>query len=403
MNKKEVSEIKRQFKMDNEDLLINNIGIYYINKNNEIVCSSIKRFTELKDMVAGMPVDEKSWGQIEEENFIEIFKKTLGGQLGKGLVEYSFPNDLILNHDPIYTELINLLDGGLEVKEEVDSYVKFMVEKLARDEEYAICITNCTYTLPVKDINGFKVRDDALKSNIEEYNFILISICPVTYTKLGLFYNKEKKMIEHKENNEKIVEMPVTGFLFPAFNDRSADVNNVLVYNKKAKEPDKSLINYVLGCNFMMTSDEEQEKFNILITKVITDDNDANTAIDYKITQSIHQLISEKIEKNILDTEITTLSGYELKSILKQSGVSDEKLEKFDDIYEEVVVDKNYQFKAVNSINASKLNIKSQDVVININSDASEKVTAQIIDGKKCLVVELDENVDINGLNVRIK
>ena len=64
---------------------------------------------------------------------------------------------------------------------------------------------------------------------------------------------------------------------------------------------------------------------------------------------------------------------------------------------------KNYQFKAVNAINASKLNIKSPDVVINVNSDASDKVTAQIIDGKKCLVVELDENVDINGLNVRIK
>lgn len=403
MNKKEVSEIKRQFKMDNEDMLINNIAVYYINKENEIICSEIKHFTELKDMVAGYPESDKSWGQLDEENFIEIFKKTLSGQLGKGLVEYAFPNEILLEKDNCYTKLTNLLDGHLENKKDVDSYISFLADSLNKNEEYAICIASCTYTLPVKDINGFKVTDDSLKSSVDEFDFIITSICPVSLTKIGLYYNKEKTTIEHKENTDKIIEMPIEGFIFPAFNDRTADINNILVYNKKAKEPDKALINIALGCNFTMTSDEEQEKFNILVTKIISGNDDTNVGIDYNITQAMHQIISDKISSNVLDTEITTISRSELKSILKQSGVSNKNLEKYDEIYDEVIKNKNYQFKAVNAINASKLNIKSPDVVINVNSDASDKVTAQIIDGKKCLVVELDENVDINGLNVRIK
>lgn len=403
MNKKEIAEIKRQFKLDNDDMLINNIAVYYINKENEIICSAIKRFTEQKDMLAGKPDSENSWGQLDEEYFIEIFKKTLGGQLGKGLVEYVFPTDILTGKDNCYTKLTDLLNGHLEDKKEVDSYVTFIANCLNKNEEYAICIASCTYTLPTKDINGFKVTDDSLISSSDEFDFIILSVCPIALTKIGLYYNKSKDTIEHKENTDKIIEMPIEGFIFPVFNDRTTDINNVLIYNKKSKEPDKALINSALGCNFVMTSDEEQEKFNLLITKIISDSNDLNIGIDYKVTQAMHQIISEKISSNILDTELTTISKGELKSILKQSGVSDEKLEKYDEVYEDVIKNKNYQFKAVNAINASKLNIKSPDVVINVNSDASDKVTAQIIDGKRCLVVELDENVDINGLNVKIK
>lgn len=404
MNKKEVAEIKRQFKMDNEDMVINNIGIYYINKENEIVCSQIKRFAEQKDMTGGMPGSDKYWAQLEEERFIEIFKKTLGGQLGKGLVEYNFPNELLLSkEETCYSKLSDILNGNLEIKSEVDEYISFLADKLNRNEEYAICIASCAYSLPVKDINGFKTKDDDLCIDVEEYDFVLVSICPIIHTNIGLFYNKNKKQIEHKENDEKTVALPVTGFLFPAFNNRSTDVNSVLVYNKKSKEPDLALIQSALGCNFIMDAEEERNKFNIIITKVITGGDDANIAIDYNTTQSIHSIISEKISESVLDTELPTISRDELKSILKRSGVSDEKLEKYDEIYDEVMDSKNIQLKAVNVINASKLDIKSPDVVINVKSDKSDKVTAKEINGKRCLVVELDDDVEINGLNVKVK
>lgn len=402
MNKKEVAEIKRQIKFGNDDLLINKIGIYYINKENVVICSSIKHFTEENEMTAGM-AEGNSWNQLDEVTFLEIFKKTLGGQLGKGLVEYAIPNDILLGTDNCYTKLNDVLDDNLETKETVDKYVSFLAEALNKDEEYAICLLSALYTLPVKDAKGFKTKDEDLMLESEEFNFLIVSICPVVPVKLGLLYDKNTNEIEHKPNEDKTIALPTSGFLFPAFNNRTTDINNILVFNKKSKEPDLALIRNALGCNFIMDADEEQNKFNTIITKVITGDDDLNVAIDYKITQSIYSIISEKISNSVLDTEMPTISKSELKSILSRSGVLETKLEKFDEVYDEVLDNQKIQFKAVNVINASKLDIKSPDVVINVKSDKSEKITAKQIDGKRCLVVELDENVEINGLNVKVQ
>lgn len=402
MNKKEVAEIKRQIKFGNEDLLINKIGIYYINKENAVICSSIKHFTEENDMIAGK-AEGNSWNQLDEVTFLEIFKKTLGGQLGKGLVEYAIPNEILLGTDNCYTKLNDVLDDNLETKETVDKYVSFLADSLNKDEEYAICLLSALYTLPVKDAKGFKTKDEDLMLESEEFNFLIVSICPVVPVKLGLLYDKNTNEIEHKPNEDKTIALPTSGFLFPAFNNRSTDINNILVFNKKAKEPDLALIRNALGCNFIMDADEEQNKFNTILTKVITGDDDLNVAVDYNITQSIYSIISEKISNSALDTEMPTISKSELKSILSRSGVSDVKLEKFDEVYDEVLDNQKIQFKAVNVINASKLDIKSPDVVINVKSDKSEKITAKQIDGKRCLVVELDENVEINGLNVKVQ
>lgn len=403
MNKKEVSEIKRQIKMDNKDLLINNIGIYYVNKENKIICSDIKKYSDIADMTNGTTGNPKYWDQLDEENFLEIFKKTLSGQLGKGIVEYNFPNEILLEKDNCYSKLLNILNDDLENKKEIDEYINFVAESLNKNEEYAICLLNASYTLPIKDINGNKVTDEDLTLERNEYHFIILSICPMELSNLGLFYNKTDNNIVHKNNVDKVVQMPIEGFIFPAFNDRSEDVNSVLVFNKKTKEPDLLLIQEVLGCIFEMNAEDEKEKFNTLLTKIISNSDDANTSIDYNLTKNIHSIIADKINENILDTEMPTISKSELKSILKRSGVDDEKLKNFEDVYQEVVANDKYQFKATNVINASKLDIKSPDIVINVKTDKTDKITAKQIDGKRCLVVELDDTVNINGLNVSIK
>ena len=66
--------------------------------------------------------------------------------------------------------------------------------------------------------------------------------------------------------------------------------------------------------------------------------------------------------------------------------------------------DADVSLKAVNVINTSKMDIKSADVIINVKANKTDKVVAKNIDGKRCLVVELDDNeVQINGLDIDIK
>jgi hypothetical protein len=196
---------------------------------------------------------------------------------------------------------------------------------------------------------------------------------------------------------------PRSSILAVTFSERTTDTNSVLVFNKKPKEPLTSLIETVLGCTYIMDPEQERDKFNTLITKIITSDSNTNTSIDYSITTNIYENIKTSIENNILETEMKTLSAGEIKNILANSGVDNKKLEKFDDVFLEEMGNKKIQLKAVKLIDSDKLDVKSPDISIKIKSDKINKVKPQIIDGKQYLMVEIDETVNINGLSVKIK
>ena len=398
MNKKEVAEIKRQFKMDNENIDISRTAMYYVNFENKILSKSNKRFFLTKDMVGGK---SSGWGQLEEEKIIEICKKTLGGQLGKGLVEYYFPNDFLLEENGNYKKLYNTCQDCLETEEDVDKFVDLLVNTLNYGKDYVICLTSCSYMVPTKDINGDKV--DIEEEFGESYDFMVVSFCDIAPSTLGLFYDSKKKTIHHSETSEKVVGMPFSGFLFPTFNDRQTDVNSVLVYNKKPKEPDTALIENLLGCTFNFDPEQEKDKFNTLITKILTMDNDSNVSVDFSSTKKIYEQIKRVIDDNVLETELPTLSALEIKKILQNSGVKEENLERFDDVFEEEMGNKKAKLKAVNLIDEKKMDIKSPDISISVKGNQTNKIKPMNKDGKRYLMIELDDTVDINGLNVDVK
>ena len=93
-----------------------------------------------------------------------------------------------------------------------------------------------------------------------------------------------------------------------------------------------------------------------------------------------------------------TLNKNEIKKILERSGVAEEKLEDFDSIYEQELGE--LELKPVNMIDSNKLGIKIPDITVNVKASASDKVSTQIVNGKKCLVVEIDDSLEVNGLAV---
>lgn len=56
---------------------------------------------------------------------------------------------------------------------------------------------------------------------------------------------------------------------------------------------------------------------------------------------------------------------------------------------------------ASNITNTRKFEIKTPDVVIHVEPDKVELVETRIIDGRKCLVIPM-EDVEINGIRVRM-
>ena len=327
--------------------------------------------------------------EIECDFYLQNCKKTLGGQLGKGLVEYAFPTEAY-EKDGGQKKLYDLLKTKLEDEAEVESYITYLVQSLNYPTNFYITIAHCSYSIPTKDKNDEEQED---YDDGEMYEFLLISINMSSLTDIGLYYNEKEEVVEKKLNTDmQIVKAPCDGILFPVFNDRTTDVNNVLYFTKTPKAPNEDIIMTVLGCEFNLSSEEEQLKFAKILTETLEDD------LNYELINNIHENIRDVIKVGELETEMPTLNKNEIKKILERSGVAEEKLEDFDSIYEQELGE--LELKPVNMIDSNKLGIKIPDITVNVKASASDKVSTQIVNGKKCLVVEIDDSLEVNGLAV---
>jgi len=52
------------------------------------------------------------------------------------------------------------------------------------------------------------------------------------------------------------------------------------------------------------------------------------------------------------------------------------------------------------SCNPRRFEIKTPDVVIHVDPERADLVETRIIDGRKCLVIPMEDNVELNGIRV---
>ena len=89
----------------------------------------------------------------------------------------------------------------------------------------------------------------------------------------------------------------------------------------------------------------------------------------------------------------------EVKEILEKSGVKEEKLADFEEHFE-MAAGENGKLAANNITPSRKFEVKTPDVVIKINPDKTDLVETRVIDGKQCLVIQIDEHLEVNGISV---
>ena len=157
--------------------------------------------------------------------------------------------------------------------------------------------------------------------------------------------------------------MPDAGFLFPAFNDRSTDIHNLLYYSKNAENLGNGLTDLLLGCVPPLTAGDQKETFRTLIEETLGDD------CDYDTVKNIHENLNEMIEQNSENPEPLVLDKAEVKYLLAKSGVEEEKLETFDEQYDSAAGEHS-TLLASNIANLKKFEIKTPDITIQVNRNA---------------------------------
>ena len=159
-----------------------------------------------------------------------------------------------------------------------------------------------------------RTSDNAeLDESEEVYEYIQCIICPVSLERGGLEYNEQENRIAPIVRDW-IVGKPDTAFIYPAFEDRSANRDHVTFYTKDTLYPHRELMTEVLGCL------EENTYTQVLdwLDGVIDTLSDS-TEKKEKTLQAISAVVNNK-DIAVLGQE-TIMTKEMLSEILQQSGI----------------------------------------------------------------------------------
>ena len=98
--------------------------------------------------------------------------------------------------------------------------------------------------------------------------------------------------------------------------------------------------------------------------------------------------------------EPPVLTKPEVKRLLANSGMTEEKIEQFDENFDHIAGEKT-EFLITNITETRKFSIQTPDIVIKVNPERTDLVETKMIDGKQCLVIEINDHVEVNGVPVR--
>ena len=373
MNKKEVLEIRKQY--THEKCSISRICGCYVDGEKNIK-------TQIKEAFLSLP---------EEETFkyFNIFKQTLSGTLGKNLLNLEFPLDAENPGGP-QEFLLKLRDSKLQDDVLLEEFYQKVIENYYFPENYYIILIHVAYDIPGKSTDGSEMFD----ASEDVYEYLLCSLCPVKLSKPGLFYNTETNNIENRIRDW-IVDPPAKGFLFPAFNDRNSDIHSMLYFSKQAEELQPEFIENRFGCTLIpLTAESQKETFNYLIEDTLGED------CDYEVVKNIHEHLTEMVEETKDSPDPLVLTKPDVKRLFELSGVPEEKMETFDQTFEAAAGEKA-SLLATNIASVRKFNIETPDVVIKVNPERTDLIETRIIDGKECLVITVNDHIEVNGVNVR--
>ena len=372
MTRKELNEIKSQYTLEDCGIL-RLCGCYVDGERNKI--------TQFNENFLNLPEEEK-------HKYFDIFNKTLSGTPGKNLVDMKFNVDAYAD-EGARTFLMNLRDSGLKDDRLLNEFYDRIINNYSYVGNYLILLINQVYDIPAVTTDNIEMDD----ASDEVYSYILCSICHVNLSKPGLGYDEEDNNFHDKKQNH-MVDVPDVGFLFPAFNKRSADEDMTLFYTKDVSEFEDRLIDCLLDCAVPLPAKQQKETFTSLVNEALGEE------ADLEIVKNIHENLEQIIEEKKQESPAPVmLDKNEMKNLLEKSGVKEERLENFEEHFE-MAAGEHGKLVASNVSSGKKFEVKTPDVVIKINSDKTDIVSTQVIDGRQCLVIQIDERLEVNGISV---
>lgn len=300
MNKKDILELKKRFTKDRAG--ITRVTGCYVNADREKVTVFNENFLNLEDE--------------EMFKYLEIAKKTLSGKVGD--------NSLTLDmHEgsSCQKSLLALKESQLKDNTFLDSFYDSVIENYECEGNYLIVLFHDVYDIIKKSSDHL-----SLDESEEVYEYILCAICPVKLSKPGLGYRENENRIGSRLRDW-IVCVPETGFVYPAFTDRSSDIHAAMLYTKDVKNPHKEFVQQILGCEMKMTASQKREIMSDIIHHSV-DNEDVADRVYYELQESISSTMDES--KDMDDRQ-----EVDIKELMTSCSVNEDQIAEIEKEYKE--------------------------------------------------------------------
>lgn len=389
MNTKGLSELRRRLNPSYR----NPTALY-----GRYVTASGKTLSEFREEIISLT-------ETDNAKYMELFKKVLSGTFGQNLLDVEFPAASIMDGAE-YRLLNRLRDSALkdentvsEMMDRIASTIPALrgpvdeqsVRENQEADNYLILLMYDAYGVPYRNSNG---EADTDRSD-ELFNYLLCCVCPVKQNKATLNYAPFDGHF-HTGEIARAVAAPEEGFLYPAFEERAADLYHALYYTRNSSDTRDEFIRRVFGTDPQMPAGQQTEVFRGLLEETLGEE----CSLD--IVQAVHETVRERIEEQKEDktAEAPKLNRQDVREVLTECGVSEEKAAAFEERYGQCFGE-TAELPAVNLVTPKKFNVTTPNVSIQVNPEFSNLVETRIIDGKRYILVLADGEVEVNGVRVR--
>jgi hypothetical protein len=445
MRKKDILELKRRLKKD--ECTFTRMCGCYVDAQKNIVLKIKENFLNLKDE--------------EFFKYLEIAKKTLSGTVGNNLLELDFPLDEE-NIGGRQLSLMELKRSHLKNDVLLDDFYKLIIDSYEYTGNFLILIFHDAYDVMTKTTDNAKLDES---EEVYEYLLCAICPVSLSKPGLGYIEDENRigarirdwivsppdlgfvfpaftdrstdiHSIMYYTKNAKDPHPELMEEALGCSSKQTATLQkeafNTIISNAIGDEDEKS-------DHFLM---EIQETLNNMVDDhntvngkdadpiILTNDNIQDVLMESGIPEEIVTKIEKSytrefgntppVVENLIDKKVLAANEQRKKEerLEKKVQILEEKLEKTTqdavvdsekepalelkaDIMPETDSNTNLEENSDSEIESDKHTTPNYDVVLHVKPQKVAQIKSQIIDGKKCIIIPMDDNeqANVNGVS----
>lgn len=350
MERSDLKELRKVIKA--KDTVVDWIYSLYVDPDNTPCFEGLTFLSDMED--------------AEKFRHLYLFSKVLSTRVGIDVFSEKLPRQ--------QEELLELRSMSGTDLVEFEAFRDRLLETYSHTDPYYAVLTRVVYDVPAKASDGRRLEDGD-----RVYEALLFAICPAKLTKPALGFDADH--VGELERRWQIGN-PACGFLYPAFDDRGEDRNEVLIYSKN---PDSE--EYL---NALFEVEEEKTPVGVKAQKELF--SEVMGRLDITLTEAA--LISESILDKAAEQEGSALEREDIRDIAQAAGIS---TESFDEVYDEIVGSTPL---AISAIADSSMLVKTDTVTIKVPADKAELIKTRTIDGRDYILIPADGLVTVGGIPV---